>query len=56
MLEGCEREQEDRPGGSSKPSGMRSQMLEGQLSRYSFSVQITDPTLQIGDVNVQRSR
>ena len=54
MLEGCDRDQEDRPEGSSKPSGMRSRMLEVQSSKYSFSAQITDLTLQIGDVNVQR--
>ena len=33
---------------------MGSRMLEGQLSRYSFSVQITDPTLQSADRRCER--
>ena len=47
MLEGCDRDHEDRPGGSSKPLGMRSRMLEVQSSKYSLSAQTTDTTLQI---------
>ena len=54
MSEGCDRDTEDQPGGSSKPKVMRPRMHEGQLSTYSFSARATDPTLQIGDGSVHR--